>query len=360
MTQTKPSLHTCFSPALLNLYDLKDSVVVIIDVFRATSTIAAALHNGARFIVPVDTVPKAIELSEQLNGIAAGERDGKIADGLQHGNSPLEYHPDFIKDRILVLTTTNGTRLLHMALEREADTIITGSFPNLLLDAANKTLLAGYDEAPYTWELWARNAGTTADFKTLNRIRFSEMGSPEMVPEGEAYPDAPMSDAKETYKVNKYGSMFTISWETVVNDDLDAISRIPAMQGAACRRQQNQAVYGVLTANAAMADGGGSLAVAAAAAAGALLPPFLLSKLTGEIRIADAAAGAASSIRRRRGRGSGCCEGCLQGRLRGQLRTGRRCPAAAASFADAAFSALLLSFLIGFFFAIALGIILPY
>jgi len=132
----------------------------------------------------------------------------------------------------------------------------TGSFPNLLLDAANKTLLAGYDEAPYTWELWARNAGTTADFKTLNRIRFSEMGSPEMVPEGEPYPDAPMSDAKETYKVNKYGSMFTISWETVVNDDLDAISRIPAMQGAACRRQQNQAVYGVLTANAAMADGG--------------------------------------------------------------------------------------------------------
>jgi hypothetical protein len=50
--------------------------------------------------------------------------------------------------------------------------------------------------------------------------------------------------------------MFTITWETVVNDDLDAISRIPAMQGAACRRLQNQAVYGVITANAAMGDGG--------------------------------------------------------------------------------------------------------
>ncbi len=132
----------------------------------------------------------------------------------------------------------------------------TGSFSNLLLDAANKTLLAGYEEAPYTWEMWARNAGTTADFKNLNRIRFSEMGTPEMVPEGKEYPDAAMSDAKETYKINKYGNMFTITWETVVNDDLDAISRIPAMQGAACRRLQNQAVYGVLTANAAMADGG--------------------------------------------------------------------------------------------------------
>ena len=132
----------------------------------------------------------------------------------------------------------------------------TGSFTSLLLDAANKTLLAGYEEAPYTWSNWARDAGTTTDFKNLNRIRFSEMGTPEMVPEGKEYRSATMSDSKETYAINKYGSIFTISWETVVNDDLDAISRIPAMQGAACRRLQNQAIYGVLTANAAMADTG--------------------------------------------------------------------------------------------------------
>ena len=128
---TKPTLYTSLSPALLHLYDVKDAVVVIIDVFRATSTIAAALHNGARCVVPVDTVPKALAAAEALDGIAAGERDGKIADGLQHGNSPLEYSPSFIQDQTLVLTTTNGTRLLHMALDNGADTIITGSFPNL-------------------------------------------------------------------------------------------------------------------------------------------------------------------------------------------------------------------------------------
>ena len=50
--------------------------------------------------------------------------------------------------------------------------------------------------------------------------------------------------------------MFTVTWETVVNDDLDAISRIPAMQGNACRRKQNAAVYDVLTANANLGDGG--------------------------------------------------------------------------------------------------------
>ncbi len=127
----KPSLHTSLSPALLHLYDLSNSVVVIIDVFRATSTIASALYNGAKCVIPVDSVPKAIEISRSIDGIAAGERDGKLAEGLQHGNSPLEYSPEFIGGRTLVLTTTNGTRLLHMALERGAESIISGSFPNL-------------------------------------------------------------------------------------------------------------------------------------------------------------------------------------------------------------------------------------
>ena len=132
----------------------------------------------------------------------------------------------------------------------------TGSFSNLLLDATSKTLLAGYEEAPYTWDTWARNAGTTSDFKSINRIRFSEMATPEMVPENSAYPESKMSDGGESYSIHKFGSMFTITWETVINDDLDAISRIPAMQGAACRRLQNQQVYSVLTTNAAMRDTG--------------------------------------------------------------------------------------------------------
>jgi 2-phosphosulfolactate phosphatase len=127
----KPVLHTSLSPALLHLYDVSNSIVVIIDVFRATSTIASALYNGAKCVIPVDSVPKAIEISKNIGGIAAGERDGMIAEGLQHGNSPLEYGRSFIENKTLVLTTTNGTRLLQMALDRNADTIISGSFPNL-------------------------------------------------------------------------------------------------------------------------------------------------------------------------------------------------------------------------------------
>ena len=79
----------------------------------------------------MDSVPKAIEISKSIGGIAAGERDGMIAEGLQHGNSPMEYPREFIENKTLVLTTTNGTRLLQMALDNNANTIIAGSFPNL-------------------------------------------------------------------------------------------------------------------------------------------------------------------------------------------------------------------------------------
>jgi hypothetical protein len=214
----------------------------------------------------------------------AAARDGLLmrtfrAGGIRHTIAkPAEGHEDFLnmklsrvaelyatkmgcdvrrmapKDIALVAMGHPGT-MNRYRIQRDAYHT-SGSFPSLLLDAANKTLLAGYEEAPYTWGTWARDAGTTSDFKTLNRIRFSEMGTPEMVPEGKEYPESTMSDARESYNVHKYGNMFTITWETIVNDDLDAISRIPAMQGAACRRLQNQAVYGVITANAAMADTG--------------------------------------------------------------------------------------------------------
>ena len=126
-----PTIHVSLSPSLLQLYDVSRSIVVIIDVLRATSTIAAALFNGAKSIIPVDSVAGCIKLGKQMEVITAGERDGKIAEGLKYGNSPLQYSADFIKGKTLVLTTTNGTKLLHMALTEGALGILTASFCNI-------------------------------------------------------------------------------------------------------------------------------------------------------------------------------------------------------------------------------------
>lgn len=128
----KPSLFTSLSPALLHLFDLHNTIVVIIDVFRATTTIATALYNGAARVIPVAEVEECKRLGEEIDGsITAGEREGRVIEGLQYGNSPAEYPREFVENKTLVLTTTNGTKLLHMAFAKGCDEVITGSFVNL-------------------------------------------------------------------------------------------------------------------------------------------------------------------------------------------------------------------------------------
>jgi 2-phosphosulfolactate phosphatase len=126
----KPTLYTSLSPALLHLYNVRECIIVVIDILRATSTIATALYNGAKEVIPVDSVEKCIRRGKEMACITAGERDGKIAEGLQYGNSSFEYPREFVQGKILVLTTTNGTKLLHMAVAKGAKEIITGSFLN--------------------------------------------------------------------------------------------------------------------------------------------------------------------------------------------------------------------------------------
>ncbi len=147
MNVEKPILEVCLSPALLHLYNTKGAIVVIIDIFRATSTITTALHNGAKCVIPVASVADCIAIGAEIpNSLTAGERDGKVAEGLQFGNSPMEYPREFIAGKTLVLTTTNGTRLLHMI--KDADEIVIGSFHNLsalssYLKAQGKNVLLG-------------------------------------------------------------------------------------------------------------------------------------------------------------------------------------------------------------------------
>ena len=131
----------------------------------------------------------------------------------------------------------------------------TGSFANLILDAANKTVRAAYEEAPYTWSLWARQAQSVDDFKNINRVQIGESPNLEIVPETKPYPEKSVTDSKVSYQVQKYGAEFNVSWETVVNDELDALSRIPAMHGNAARRTQEKAVYDALLSNPVMPDG---------------------------------------------------------------------------------------------------------
>ncbi len=102
---------------------------VIVDVLRASTTIASALTNGAAGVIPCLSIEDARAAAQQHDALLGGERCGVKVEHFDCGNSPTEYTPDVVRDRVLAFTTTNGTRALHQSLN--AAHIVIGSFVNL-------------------------------------------------------------------------------------------------------------------------------------------------------------------------------------------------------------------------------------
>ncbi len=111
---------------------LRDRSVVVIDVLRASTTIITALSNGAREIIPVTTVESAVKISGNLFGdiiLLGGERNGKIIEGFQLGNSPFEYSEEKVRGKSIIFSTTNGSQALVKA--RYAKELLVCGFANL-------------------------------------------------------------------------------------------------------------------------------------------------------------------------------------------------------------------------------------
>jgi 2-phosphosulfolactate phosphatase len=119
-------LDVFMSPGELAPGDVQGRVVAVIDVLRATTSIAVALANGARVVVPVAEVNEAIDLSKKLDRSQvrlAGERKMVAIPGFDMGNSPLEFTRPAVEDCTVFITTTNGTRAL-LALNGARDVVV--------------------------------------------------------------------------------------------------------------------------------------------------------------------------------------------------------------------------------------------
>jgi len=121
-------IDVCFSPILYPKYHRPESIVVIVDIFRATSTIIAAFENGARSIRPVATIEEA-EAFKTAGYLVGAERNCCRCAFADFGNSPFDYRPELVNGKDIVFTTTNGTKAIHYA--KSAYRIITGAFVNL-------------------------------------------------------------------------------------------------------------------------------------------------------------------------------------------------------------------------------------
>jgi len=121
-------IQTCFSPSQYPLFHAEDSIVVVTDILRATSAMAAALDFGVEKIIPVASVAEAIEYKNK-GYIVAAERDGKIVDGFNLGNSPFDYMDETLKNKTIVISTTNGTKAISAA--QKAYKVVIGAFINI-------------------------------------------------------------------------------------------------------------------------------------------------------------------------------------------------------------------------------------
>ncbi len=121
-----------FNAVQFDELQLREKNVIVIDVLRASTTITIALKNGAREIIPVASIESAVKISGSLFGevtLRGGERNGKIIEGFNLGNSPLEYSETAVKGKSIIYCTTNGS--VAMAKSRYARTLAVGSFINL-------------------------------------------------------------------------------------------------------------------------------------------------------------------------------------------------------------------------------------
>ena len=154
----------------------------------------------------------------------------------------------------LQMNGINTTSMSKLELVAAAFTHTTSDFDNLLSNTANKSMQKGYEEAEETFQLWT-NEGNLSDFKATSRVDLNMFPALEEVRDGAEYKAGTIGDRGETIQLATYGKLFSITRQTIINDDLDAFTKIPMRMGRAAIRTVGDLVYAVLTGNPNMADG---------------------------------------------------------------------------------------------------------
>jgi hypothetical protein len=130
----------------------------------------------------------------------------------------------------------------------------TSDFPEILASVTNKTLRQAYDAYPRTFTPFCRQVLAT-DFKAMHRIQMGEAPQLLKVNESGEFKRGTLGESNESYRIETYGRVVAITRQALINDDLDAFTRIPAMYGNSIAQLESDVVWGIIIANPAMADG---------------------------------------------------------------------------------------------------------
>ena len=203
--------------------------------YDAVERALLAKHDSRQFPV------KDGDDARQLRGYSLMELGTKVL--LRSGASDdLPGDPDMRAK--LIMGARVGRRSMHTSSD----------FPGILANVAEKTLRRGYDTARKVHGPLIRERNAS-NFKELTSNQLGAASMVKEVAEGAEYTHGTIGEAKEVYRVKKYGNIIPLTWEMVINDDLDALTRIPGKMGAQCARNENIVFWSIFRDNPTMGDG---------------------------------------------------------------------------------------------------------
>lgn len=224
---------------------IEDSVIEVVRRHRLKIEAAAPVHAGhpARTALSVsrdegETVVRSYEaeLERRAGILKAPSEIGKPALGL----TAFEMCRGYLQSRGVNTHGMSKNAVVERAFHSTSD------FPLLFENIASKTLLAAYAEEPQTWAPLARQRNLP-DFKAVSDYQLAGQMVPEKISESGEYTSTTVTEGKATWNIGTYGRRVAINRQAIINDDLDALSRVPEMLGRGCRLLESNMVWDLIT-----------------------------------------------------------------------------------------------------------------
>jgi ATP-dependent protease ClpP protease subunit len=245
----KFTTHPGVSALLTTCADDQDCTVE-----QANQKLLAHLGNGA---APV-AGNYIVTLEDERDKFRAGAQASLLARAsIAKDDTANNYRGFSVMDlarECLAHAGVNVRGMGKMDVVAAAFTHTSSDFPLLLSNVANKSMLKGYEEADETFQLWTAQ-GSLGDFKPGKRLDLNTFPGLDKIQDGGEYKYAQVGERGETVQLATYGKMFSLTRQTIINDDLDAFTKIPRRMGRAAIRTIGDLVYAILTGNPLMADG---------------------------------------------------------------------------------------------------------
>jgi phage head maturation protease len=171
------------------------------------------------------------------------------------GMTLMEMAREAVERRGLKTRGMSPREVAQMALTQRSERGYhsTSDFPIILGNTINRTLRAAYDNYPQTFRPWTSQS-TAKDFRDKIIAQFGSNAALEEVIEGAEYKYGTATESKEQYRVKKYGKIIAFTWESLINDDLSAFSRVPSEIARNAAQLESDTIYNILLNNPTMGD----------------------------------------------------------------------------------------------------------